>query len=74
MSDSRSFGPMVAGEAQARGFYDAPRQAFVGDGQQYNWRLQRTWFPHFVAIADFLHVLCYLYRAAFAVREDDAAR
>jgi hypothetical protein len=74
MSNSRAFGPLVAGEAQTRGFYDASRQAFLGDGQQYNWRLQRTWFPHFVAIADFLHVLCYLYRAAFAVGEDDAGR
>ncbi len=74
MSDSRAFGPLVAGEAQARAFYAAPRQAFVADGQQYNWRLQRTWFPHFVAIADFLHVLCYLYRAAVAVGADDAGR
>jgi hypothetical protein len=74
MSPSRAFGPLVAGEAQRRAFYEAPRQAFVADGQQYNWRLQRTWFPHFVAIADFLHVLCYLYRAAVAVREDEASR
>jgi hypothetical protein len=74
MNNSRAFGPLVAAEAQRRAFYEAPRQAFVGDGQQYNWRLQRTWFPHFVAIADFLHVLCYLYRAAFAVREDEPSR
>jgi hypothetical protein len=74
MRNSRAFGPLVAAEAQARAFYDAPRQAFLGDGQQYNWQIQRAWFPHFVAIADFLHVLCYLYRAAWAVGEDEAAR
>jgi hypothetical protein len=74
MADSRAFGPLVAGEAQARGFFDAPRGAFVGDGQQYNWQIQRTWFPHFVAITDFLHVLCYLYRAAHAVDADEAGR
>ncbi len=74
MNPSRAFGPLVAGEAQSRGFYDAPRQAFLGDGQKYNWQIQRTWFPHFVAIADFLHVLCYLYRAAWAVAADEAAR
>jgi hypothetical protein len=74
MNNSRAFGPLVAGAAQARAFYDAPRQAFVGDGQQYNWQIQRAWFPHFVAITDFLHVLCYLYRAAWAVEADDAAR
>ena len=74
MENSRAFGPMVAAEAQARAFYDAPRQAFLGDGQKYNWSVQRAWFPHFVPITDFLHVLCYLYRAAWAVELDDAAR
>jgi hypothetical protein len=74
MGNSRAFGPLVAAEAQARAFYDAPRQAFLGDGQKYNWKVQRTWFPHFVAITDFLHVLCYLYRAAWAVASADAAR
>jgi hypothetical protein len=74
MQSSRAFGPLVAAAAQARAFYDAPRQAFVGDGQQYNGQIQRAWFPHFVAISDFLHVLCYLYRAAWAVAADDPAR
>jgi hypothetical protein len=74
MQNSRAFGPLVAAEAQRRAFYDAPRQAFLGDGQKYNWQIQRAWFPHFVAIADFLHVLCYLYRAAWAVGPDDGAR
>src|SRR5262249_48323620 len=32
------------------------------------------WFPQCVAITDFLHVLCYLYRAAWAVGADDGAR
>jgi hypothetical protein len=74
MSDSRAFGPLAAAEAQARGFFDAPRQAFLGDGQKYNWWIQRAYFPHFEAIADFLHVLCYLYRGAWAVGDDEGAR
>ncbi len=74
MSDSRAFGPMAAAEAQARGFFDASRQAFLGDGQKYNWRIQRAYFPHFEAVADFLHVLCYLYRGAWAVGADKAGR
>src|SRR5262249_2495047 len=74
MSDSRTFRPLVAAEAQARAFYDASRQAFLGDGQKYNWQIQRAWFPQCVAITDFLHVLCYLYRAAWAVGADDGAR
>jgi hypothetical protein len=74
MHDRRAFGPLVAAEAQRRGFYEAPRQAFVGDGQQYNWQIHKTWFPHFVAVTDFLHVLCYLYRAAVAVEEEEPRR
>ena len=74
MYGSADFGPLVAAEAQRRGFFDAPRQAFVADGQQYNWTIQRAYFPQFVAIADFIHVLCYLYPAAWAVRADDRAR
>lgn len=73
MSCSAAFGPLVAAEAQTRAFFDAPRQAFVGDGQQYNWSIQRAYFPHFEPIADFLHVLCYLYPAAWAVQPAAAA-
>lgn len=73
MHSSDAFGPLVAAEAQTRAFFDAPRQAFVGDGQQYNWSIQRAYFPHFEPIADFLHVLCYLYPAAWAVQPEAAA-
>jgi hypothetical protein len=74
MYTSAAFGPLLAAEAQARGFFAALRQAFVGDGQQYNWTLQRAYFPHFEPIADFLHVLCYLYLAAWAVQSREEAR
>jgi hypothetical protein len=71
--NSDAFGPFVAAEAQTRAFFDAPRQAFVGDGQHYNWSIQQAYFPHFEPIADFLHVLCYLYPAAWAVQPEVAA-
>jgi hypothetical protein len=74
MGDSHAFGPLVAAAAQRRGFFEAARQAFVADGAHYNWDIHRGYFPHFVAIADFIHVLCYLYRAACAVQPDEAAR
>src|SRR5207302_7608362 len=73
MNDSDAFGPLVAAEAQTRAFFDARRQAFVGDGQHDNWSIQRAYFPHFEPIADFLHVLCYLYPAAWAVQPEEAA-
>ena len=66
MACSRSFGPMVAGEAQARNFYAAKRRAFVADGQAYNWSIQEGYFPDFEPIVDLLHVICYLHGAAQA--------
>jgi hypothetical protein len=67
MVDSQAFGPMVAAEAQERDFYRAQRRAFVSDGAAYNWSIQQGYFWDFTAIADFMHVLCYLYLAAWAV-------
>lgn len=71
MENSRAFGPMVAAEAQARGFYQASRGAFVADGATYNWQIQNTYFRHFEPICDFLHVMCYVYTAAVAVSESE---
>ena len=73
-ADSQAFGPMVAAEAQQRDFYRAHRRAFVGDGAAYNWSIHKAYFPDFEPIADLLHVLCYVYLAAWAVGADDAAR
>jgi hypothetical protein len=64
MASSDAFGPLVAGEAQRRGFYQASRRAFVGDGQAWNWTLQAAYFADFVPIADFVHPLGYVYDAA----------
>jgi hypothetical protein len=74
MACSREFGPMMAAEAQERGFYQAKKRAFLGDGAAYNWAIHRGYFPDFVAITDFLHVLCYVYLAAWAVGTDEQAR
>lgn len=64
MACSDDFGRLVAGEAQRRGFYQAPRRAFLGDGQAWNWTLHERHFSDFVAIADFVHPLGYVYAAA----------
>jgi hypothetical protein len=74
MANSTAFGRMVAAEAQQRDFYRASRKAFVADGAAYNWTLQRTHFADFEPIVDFLHVLCYVYAAAWAVRSTAAER
>jgi hypothetical protein len=58
LQSSRAFGPLVAAAAQRRGFYQAARRAFLGDGQAYNWTIHKGYFPDFEPIVDFLHVLC----------------
>jgi hypothetical protein len=72
--DSQAFGPMVAAEAQERHFYEAERCAFVADGAAYNWTIQEGYFPHFEPITDFMHVLCYVYLAAWGAGSTEAER
>lgn len=74
LAASGDFGPMMAAEADARGFFAAKKQAFLGDGLGYNWSIQERWFPGFVAITDFVHVVEYVYAAAKAIHADATAR
>lgn len=67
LQDSDAFGKLVATEAYQRHFYGAARRAFVADGQKYNWALHQRHFADFEPIADFIHVLSYVYAAAYAV-------
>ena len=67
LASSDDFGPMMAAEADARGFFAAKKKAFLADGLPYNWTIQQRWFPKFEPIVDFLHVVEYLYTCAKAV-------
>ena len=67
LASSEAFGPMVATEAQRRNFFAAQARAFLGDGGAWIWTLQRTYFPTFEPIVDFVHVLTYIYLAAKAM-------
>ncbi len=64
--DSDEFGRLVGAEAKARNFEAASRRAFVGDGQAYNWAIQKRWFADYVPVVDFIHVLGYVWHAAGA--------
>jgi hypothetical protein len=65
--DSEAFGPMVATEAKRRNFFAATLRVFLGDGGLWIWKIQRTFFPTFEPIVDFVHVLTYIYLAAKAI-------
>jgi len=45
---------------KARNLEAARRRAFVGDGQAYNWAIQKRWFAQYVPVVDFIHVLGYV--------------
>jgi hypothetical protein len=66
--DADSLGKSLAAAARARGFYGAGRRAFVADGAECNWTVQKRWFSDFVPIVDFIHVLSYVFAAAMAGR------
>ena len=74
LASSDEFGPMMAAEAERRGFYSADKKAFVGDGQAYNWTIQQRWFRDFTAVVDFVHVVEYVYEAAKGLNSDTVAR
>jgi hypothetical protein len=71
LASSDQFGPMMAAEADARGFFAAARRAFLGDGLAYNWSIQQKHFPTFTPIVDFVHPVERLYAAARALNDDD---
>jgi hypothetical protein len=73
LTTSEKFGPMMAAEADSRGFYRAAKQAFVSDGLPYNWTIQQTHFPKFTPILDFVHAVEHVYAAARCVRNDEEA-
>jgi hypothetical protein len=66
LESSEEFSPMVAAEAHRRNFFAAQDRAFLGDGGAWIWTLQRTYFPTFEPIVDFVHVLSHVYLAAKA--------
>ena len=70
--DSEAFGRLVGAEAKARNFEAATRRAFVGDGQAYNWAIQKRWFADYVPVVDFIHVLGYVWQAASAIGGSEA--
>ena len=74
LNDVYGFGPLVAAEAQRRGFYEAQRQVFLGDGDAKNWTVHKLHFPHFTPITDFVHPVAYVYQAAGAITNSRAAQ
>jgi len=67
------FGYMVAAEAQKRGFYEAKRKAFVGDGGNWIDPFGALHFPapDWFQVLDFMHGMTHLYGGASAAYGKD---
>jgi hypothetical protein len=64
---SNQFAGLMAAEAERRGFFAAPRKAFLGDGLPYNWTIHQTCFGAFVPILDFIHPVERLHETSRAL-------
>ena len=62
----RSVRPDGGGRGPSAEFLRGAGPRFLGDGGAWIWTLQRTYFPTFEPIVDFVHVLSYVYLAAKA--------
>ena len=71
LCSSDKFGPMMAAEADSRGFYRAQKRAFVADGLPYNWTIQAAHFPTFTPVLDFVHAVEHVYAAARCLAAND---
>lgn len=63
-------GRLAKVEAYHRGFTEAPRKAFLGDGHVANWGIHQRSFSGYTAITDLLHALSYVYHAALESTSD----
>lgn len=70
-ADSEAFGWQVFCEVSRRGLGQAQRKACVCDGQKYNWSIfeMHLLALGFIPILDFVHLVTYLYGAAYAALE-----
>ena len=68
LEGAEACGRILAAEAAERGLDQAPRKAFVGDGQSSNWTVWQTYFKSqgYIPILDFIHLLSYVYALAMA--------
>ena len=72
LDNSDDFGWQAASAAENRGFFSATAQAFVCDGQAYNWTIHRRHFASFEPILDFVHASEHIHSAAAAAGQPGA--
>lgn len=63
-------GRLAEVEAWHRGFAEASRKAFLGDGLPANWRMHRERFSHYTPVVDLMHAIAYVYTAAIESSPD----
>jgi len=70
--EAEQFGWQLASRAWQLGYPRARRLAFVADGANVNWEIQRRHFPQAVPILDLMHALSYAWAASRAIKQPAA--
>lgn len=63
-------GRLAKTEAYHRGFAEALRKVFLGDGHLSNWSIHARHFSRYTPVTDLLHALSYVYHAALESTPD----
>lgn len=63
-------GRLAKVEAYHRGFAEAERKVFLGDGHLANWSIHERQFSDCTPVVDLLHALSYIYQAAIESTPD----
>lgn len=63
-------GRLAKAEAYRRGFAEAERKVFLGDGHLANWGIRERQFSGYTPVVDLLHALSYIYQAAIESTPD----
>jgi len=63
-------GALAQVEAYHRGFAEALRKVFLGDGHLANWSIHEQYFACYTPVTDLMHALSYVYQAALESTAD----
>lgn len=74
IADAEAFGQHLEWKAWTMGVPNAPRRAFVADGQAVNWTIHQRHFSQMTGILDLMHALSYAWRAGEVLEDPQAYR
>ena len=72
MASAEEFAPLIRNEVHRLQMEKIPNKIFLGDGGASNWLIYETFFPHWHAALDFVHLVEHIFHVAGAVYKNAA--